>query len=190
MRRRTVAAVAALAVVAGGSFYSALRRGEDPAEAAVVALAPMAPKPAESAVGTGVPLDPENHRCLAQTIYHEARGEPEQAQRAVAAVVLNRVRSGEFPKTVCEVIRQGGEERPCQFSWYCDGKPEQPKEAQAWADAQRIAREVYDRTVPDPTHGALYFHHVGVAPAWKDDFQQTARIDGHLYYKPVHVGQI
>ncbi|HYE52529.1 MAG TPA: cell wall hydrolase [Azospirillaceae bacterium] len=183
MRRRTVAAVAALAVVAGGSFYSALRRGEDPAEAAVVALAPMAPKPAESAVGTGVPLDPENHRCLAQTIYHEARGEPEQAQRAVAAVVLNRVRSGEFPKTVCEVIRQGGEERPCQFSWYCDGRSDEPKEPEAWERAMRIAHEMAANPQADPTNGALYFHHEQVHPDWRYKFERTAQIGEHMYYR-------
>lgn len=51
--------------------------------------------------------------CLALNIYHEARGEGIKGMRAVASVVMNRVRSKLFPDTVCDVVSQ-----PAQFSWY------------------------------------------------------------------------
>ena len=128
--------------------------------------------------------------CLAQTVYFEARGESETGKRAVASVVLNRTRHGKFPQTVCGVVRQGGETPPCQFSWWCDGRPEQPKEPDAWAEALRIAEEMYGKRAPDPTNGALYFHHQTVTPSWQDDFLRTVEIDGHIYYRPRHDDQI
>ncbi|HYC04111.1 MAG TPA: cell wall hydrolase [Azospirillaceae bacterium] len=155
---------------------------------------PPAPPPPPPAPPPGPSLAElkrqEDLKCLAETVYFEARGETEKGRQAVAWVVLNRVGHPKFPDSVCGVVRQGGEKPPCQFSWYCDGKPEVAKEQSAWAEAERVAALVYDRKVPDPTHGALYFHHVGVKPSWKDEFQQTARIDGHLYYKPLNISQI
>src|SRR5438093_4776081 len=60
--------------------------------------------------------------CLALTIYHEARGESERGKLAVGHVVMNRTRSALFPASVCDVVRQGGQQRDrCQFSWWCDG---------------------------------------------------------------------
>lgn len=51
-------------------------------------------------------------RCLASTIWHEARGEPHTGKIAVAKVVLNRKNHSAYPKTVCGVVSQKG-----QFSW-------------------------------------------------------------------------
>ena len=51
----------------------------------------------------------EELHCLALNIYHEARGEPELGKFAVANVTMNRVNDARFPKTVCDVVRQGGE---------------------------------------------------------------------------------
>ena len=47
-----------------------------------------------------------DHRLLAKLVYAEARGEPYKGQVAVAAVVLNRVRSASFPNTVSGVVYQ------------------------------------------------------------------------------------
>ena len=66
--------------------------------------------------------------CLALAMYWEAKAEGAEGMRAVAAVVLNRVAHPEFPRTVCGVVKQGGERPPCQFSWWCDGKSDQPTE--------------------------------------------------------------
>jgi len=128
--------------------------------------------------------------CLAQAVYFEARGEDDAGRRAVAAVIMNRVDHPRFPDSVCGVVRQGGETPPCQFSWWCDGKAERISEAGPWEDALRIAAEMYDRRHPDPTGGAMYFHHRGVAPSWKNVFRRTAEIGDHYYYLPVSDDQI
>src|SRR4029078_12445796 len=79
--------------------------------------------------------------CLAKTVYFEARGEKEKRQRAVAAVVLNRVKSSRFPDTICQVVHQGGTgSRDCQFSWWCDGLSDKPKDQKARTHADAIDR--------------------------------------------------
>ncbi|WP_416365907.1 cell wall hydrolase [Sphingomonas aerolata] len=63
--------------------------------------------------------------CLTTAIYYEAASEPDAGQRAVAQVILNRVRHPAFPATVCGVVYQGphsgGAPTACQFSFACDG---------------------------------------------------------------------
>jgi hypothetical protein len=61
-------------------------------------------------------------QCLTSAIYYEAASEPDDGQRAVAQVVLNRVAHPSFPKTVCGVVFQGSEKSTgCQFTFTCDG---------------------------------------------------------------------
>ena len=56
--------------------------------------------------------------CLTQAIYYEARSESEDGQRAVAQVVLNRVRHTAYPNSVCGVVFQGSHRSSgCQFSF-------------------------------------------------------------------------
>lgn len=153
---------------------------------------PPAPPPPEPVVFKGpTPEEIEKSRqlaCLTQAIYFEARGESEIGQQAVGYVVMNRVGNPNFADTVCGVIRQGGPQPPCQFSWYCDGRADTPKEPEAWAEAQRIAALVFAKSVPDPTHGAHYFHNRNVQPAWKQKFKSTAEIQGHIYYRSIEEG--
>lgn len=160
--------------------------------ACTVAPPPPAPPPPEPVVFKGpTPEEIEKSRqlaCLTQAIYFEARGESEIGQQAVGYVVMNRVGNPNFADTVCGVIRQGGPQPPCQFSWYCDGRADTPKEPKAWAEAQRIAALVFARSVPDPTHGAQYFHNRNVQPAWKQKFKSTAEIQGHIYYRAIEEG--
>jgi spore germination cell wall hydrolase CwlJ-like protein len=124
-------------------------------------------------------------RCLAKTIYFEARNESLFGQMAVAAVVLNRVRHPKFPDTICGVVHQGGEDRSrgCQFSWWCDGRSDTPREKRAWADAKRLAKEMIAGLHPDRTGGALFYHNRSISPSWSKSFHQTAEIDQHVYYQ-------
>jgi N-acetylmuramoyl-L-alanine amidase len=132
---------------------------------------------------TAQPKDQAELECLAKTIYFEARGESEQGQRAVAAVVLNRVKSPQFPDTVCEVVHQGGTDgRDCQFSWWCDGLHDEPRDVNAWIRAATIAREMI-HGAPDPTNGALYFHTKNVSPSWRTQLRRLATIGAHIYYR-------
>jgi spore germination cell wall hydrolase CwlJ-like protein len=102
---------------------------------------------------------------------------------AVAAVVLNRVAHPEFPDTVCAVVTEGGEQPPCQFSWWCDGKSDRPTEPRAWTLAQRLARSVVAAPPRDPTRGALFFHNTSISTPWVRRREQTVQIGRHIFYR-------
>jgi spore germination cell wall hydrolase CwlJ-like protein len=125
----------------------------------------------------------EDAECLAQAIYFEARGESLEGQIAVAEVVLNRTESGEFPRSVCGVVRQGGR-GGCQFSFTCDGVKDRIHERGAWRQAQRIAALMLSGIRRDLTDGATHFHTDRVRPGWARRFEHTATIGDHLFYRP------
>jgi spore germination cell wall hydrolase CwlJ-like protein len=137
-------------------------------------------------VATGVSEttdESESLRCLALTMYWESRSDGREGMFAVGWVVLNRLRSAEYPKTVCAVVRQGGEHKGCQFSYWCDGADDAPKPSEAWDAAQQVARVLLTNPPPDPTNGALFYHAASVSPVWAKQLQQTARIGKHIYYR-------
>ena len=164
------------------------------ASAPVTTATTRASAPVASAVPPRAPtargIDPESLidedlQCLALNIYHEARSEPLTGQLAVAQVTLNRVASNSFPGSVCKVVKQGGQKRNrCQFSWWCDGKSDQPTEEKAWRKSLDLGRQVLAEQSPDPTNGALYYHASYVSPKWSRSFQRTAQIGRHLFYRP------
>ena len=121
-------------------------------------------------------------QCLAQTIYHEARGETVQGQVAVAEVVLNRLDDPRFPKTICGVVGQGGRSG-CAFSWTCDGRSDHAGDREAWDQAAKIARAMIDGAPRRLTDGATFFHTIGVRPTWTRSYQRTARIGAHTFYR-------
>ncbi len=122
--------------------------------------------------------------CLARTIYWEARGIAEVGMEGVANVVMNRLGHSGFPNTVCGVVKQGREQSPCQFSWWCDGRPDQAKDDESYTIAKEIARKALNLQLPDRTDGALYFHHGDVSPAWSKEFFKTVEISPFVFYKP------
>ena len=123
--------------------------------------------------------------CLALNVYHEARSEPLQGQAAVAHVVLNRVASGRWPDDVCSVVQQGYEKGRfrCQFTWYCDGKPDEPTEILAWAKSVLVANQVLTGVVPDVTNGATHYHARYVNPYWSASLSNTVTYGSHLFYR-------
>jgi spore germination cell wall hydrolase CwlJ-like protein len=114
-------------------------------------------------------------------MYWEARGEGRDGMAAVGAVVLNRVAHSRFPDTPCDVVHQGGETPPCQFSWWCDGRSDRPTHHRLWASALALADEMLAHRTGDPTHGALFFHSVSIASPWRR--VQTAQIGNHVFYR-------
>jgi N-acetylmuramoyl-L-alanine amidase len=122
-------------------------------------------------------------RCLALTLYWEAKSEGAEGMRAVASVVLNRVAHPAFPSSVCAVVTQGGEQPPCQFSWWCDGKSDRPTDPQAWRLAQRLAKAALADPPPDRTRGALFFHNTSIATPWAQKRVRTAQIGRHVFYR-------
>lgn len=120
--------------------------------------------------------------CLARAIYFEARGEPIKGQAAVAEVVLNRVDSPQFPKTVCSVVNQSGA-GGCQFSFTCDGYSDAIADKSAWFVAKKIAAVYMEGAPRGLTKGATYFHTTGARTGWSGRFDLTARIGQHLFYR-------
>lgn len=123
--------------------------------------------------------------CLALNVYFEARSEPLAGMRAVAHVTMNRRADPRYPDTACSVITDGGEHRRhrCQFSWFCDGKPDRPTDTESWRTSLAVARGVYWGATPDPTHGALWYHAEYVQPAWRTALSEGPRIGRHTFYQ-------
>jgi len=132
------------------------------------------------------PMKGDDLTCLALTIYWEARGEPEAGQRAVGHVLLNRAGHEDFPSTICAVMKQNltGVPGECQFSFWCDGRGDRPRDRDAWLKARAIAKDIIDNPDADPTHGALYFHEKSVKPSWRAHYKVVARIGRHVFYAP------
>ena len=124
-------------------------------------------------------------RCMATAIYFEARDEPLRGQIAVAQVIMTRVRSEYYPKTICGVVYQGQWNRnACQFSFACDGKTDAPNEKKEWATALDVARQVISgkvflTDVADATH----YHATYVHPHWIKMVKRVAQVGGHVFYK-------
>ena len=96
-----------------------------------------------------------------------------------------RVASGRFPNSICKVVRQGGEVRRyrCQFSWWCDGRSDQPRDRRAWRDSILMAHLVYTGSTEDPTSGALWYHATSVRPPWHKSFLRGPQIGRHVFYR-------
>ena len=131
--------------------------------------------------------------CLALNTYHEAKNQSMIGQVATAQVVMNRVADSRYPNTVCEVVKQGpkykGSDVPvrhkCQFSWFCDGKSDEPKrDSKEWFKAQDYARIVLSgRIALDVTEGATHYHATYVRPSWAKTKTRTTRIESHIFYR-------
>jgi len=121
--------------------------------------------------------------CLARSIYFEARGQSDREMAAVGHVVVNRVRQSGFPDDICGVVKDGGEQPPCQFSWWCDGRPDVAANQREYNRAVRIARGILDGSVADPTDGANMFHNRAASPDWAGEAEPRGRIgDQYFYY--------
>ena len=131
------------------------------------------------AVAASKSVDPAELRCMSENIYFEAGGESLIGKTAVGLVVLNRVKSPGYPKTVCGVVHQKNGDT-CMFSWLCEGAKE-VKDTVNWRQSQAVAYKLLSQTVEDLTEGSTNFHGMGVSPQWK--LRPTVRIDGHQFYR-------
>lgn len=140
----------------------------------------------------------ESIECMALNIYHESRNQTLGGRLAVGYVTLNRVNNDKYPDTICGVVKQAKMNRwylenhnkkvpsrnKCQFSWYCDGKSDQPLESNAWEEAYLLAIHVinmYD-VISDPTKGSIMYHSTKVNPYWTDAYKYQVTIDDHIFY--------
>ena len=136
----------------------------------------------------------EGRYCLAQNIYFESANQSFAGQIAVSHVVLNRVEDLQFPETICGVVYQArmkenwkGTMIPvrnqCQFSWFCDGKSDEPVDSVTWLNSIRVADMVLSGQYPDITEGALWYHADFIKPYWSNHLELVTTIDNHLFYK-------
>jgi spore germination cell wall hydrolase CwlJ-like protein len=125
-------------------------------------------------------------RCLAEAVYFEARSEPEAGQAAVAQVVLNRVKSGLYPTSICGVVYQNRDRYlGCQFTFACEGKSLRVTEPDAWARATKTAMNVLKGdTYLAKVGDSLNYHANYVRPGWARYLQRTSVIGHHIFYKP------
>lgn len=114
--------------------------------------------------------------CLAKVGYHEAKGESTKGMIAVMQVTMNRVNSGNYPKTICGVVYQKS-----QFSWTKYNPP--VKEKEQFVKAQRLAKEIVAGKHKDVTKGAVFFHTRGINPSWSRKLTCTTIIGGHKFFK-------
>ena len=139
----------------------------------------------------------EDEYCMALNIYHEARSENMAGQFAVADVVLNRVNHRNYPSSVCGVVRQAelsewwltqGREVPvrdrCQFSWYCDGKKDDPMDGDAWSNSLLIATQILRHGLyTGLTEGSTHYHADYITPFWAPTLHQVGTIGSHIFYR-------
>ena len=123
-------------------------------------------------------------QCLTAAIYYEAASEPDAGQRAVAQVILNRVRHPAFPATVCGVVYQGSERaRGCQFSYACDGSMARIPSRSGWARAMRVAGDMLSGQVQASVGTATHYHTYAVTPSWNRSLVMTAAIGAHFFHR-------
>lgn len=122
--------------------------------------------------------------CLASAIWYEAGAESLAGRKAVAQVVLNRVRHPAFPKSVCGVVFQGAERRTgCQFTFTCDGAMTRQPLVAGWANARGLARIMLTGEVFKPVGTATHYHTDWVLPAWSAKLDKVHREATHLFFR-------
>jgi hypothetical protein len=122
--------------------------------------------------------------CLTAAIYYEAANEPIDGQRAVAQVILNRMRHPAYPHSVCGVIYQGANRKTgCQFSFTCDGSLARVPSANSWSRASGVAVSALSGYVYAPVGWATHYHADYVVPYWAQSLEKLATIGRHIFYR-------
>jgi len=144
-------------------------------------------------IGNPVIASSPEEECLALNVYYEARSDNMAGKYAVADTVLNRVTDSRYPNTICDVVKQGklgdppGSEvrrNKCQFSWYCDGKSDNPQDNDSWQKAQIVAYNIINyRKFRGITEGSTHYHATYVSPAWIDSLELIGTIGQHIFYR-------
>lgn len=145
----------------------------EPAPALILPIAQMV------ASGPGSIVD-----CLTAAIYYEAANETEQGRRAVAQVVLNRVRHPAFPNTVCGVVYEGSERASgCQFTFTCDGSLRRRPSQAGWESARKLAIGALSGAVEPEVGMATHYHADFVVPYWASSLDKITKLGRHIFYR-------
>jgi len=160
--------------------------GESVANKGMITGPEARPKSPAERLGLAGKEREKQEKCLANAVYFEARGEPIRGQIAVAQVVLNRVFSPFYPKTVCGVVYQNAHRHlACQFTFACDGVPDVVTEPDAWLRAKRIAADMLDGKLWMPEVAkSTHYHASWVHPDWVNEMKRIYRLGVHTFYRP------
>ncbi len=121
--------------------------------------------------------------CLAAAQYYEAGDDP-VGQRAVAQVVLNRLRHPAFPKSICAVVFEGSDRKTgCQFTFTCDGALARTPPPTAWARARALADRMLSGLVERQVGYATHYHTDWVVPYWSSSLEKIAEVHSHLFFR-------
>jgi spore germination cell wall hydrolase CwlJ-like protein len=184
---------------------TASQRAEQPAPAAATATAIRDLDPAaalalnaripvsHAAAGAAAPFSlgkasasarAEALECLTSAVYYEAAQESDDGQRAVAQVILNRVRHAAFPSSVCGVVYEGSTRQSgCQFTFTCDGSLTRTPARGAWDRARANASSMLNGAVYAPVGNATHYHANYVVPYWASSLVKTQVVGAHLFYR-------
>jgi hypothetical protein len=189
--RTLFAALVIILATASAALGSGLSHGPQTTPHTIFAPAKLMPKkPVLQAQDHALAELLAEHRCLAEVLYYEARGEGRMGQQAVAEVVFHRMNKGHYGHSICAVVYEGAGERGCQFSFACDGAVMRPRDQDAWKESERVAEEILTHEMPlgNATAGATNYHAVSVNPVWAPTLQMTAQIGNHIFYRdrPLH----
>ncbi|HEY4070792.1 MAG TPA: cell wall hydrolase [Sphingomicrobium sp.] len=122
--------------------------------------------------------------CLASAVYYEAGNQDEGGERAVAQVILNRVRHPAFPSSVCGVVYEGSTRATgCQFTFTCDGSLAREPDADGWRRAWKVAEDALSGNVYAPVGWATHYHADYVLPTWASSMAKNAVVGAHLFYR-------
>lgn len=162
----------------------------------------LIPKPEPVQLAVVEPsFDQSEFECLRLNIYHEAGNQSRRGKEAVALVTLNRTKTKHFPSTICGVVTQAVvvngvvKRNRCQFSWYCDGKGDEPNlnnvlERKAWEEATAVATAAMEGKLHNFIGRATHYHATYVNPHWASAkrFKEIAQVGTHIFYRDIKLG--
>jgi len=129
--------------------------------------------------------------CLTQAVYYEAANEPVAGKRAVAQVVLNRLKHPAYPNSVCSVVYEGVNRPVCQFSFTCDGSLLRKPLARQWSESKEVARAALAGNVEPRVGSATHYHADYVLPRWAYTLAKIDKIGSHIFYRfPGRAGEV
>lgn len=122
--------------------------------------------------------------CLTAAAYYEAATEGPDGMRAVAQVVLNRMRHPAFPHSICGVVFEGAQRRTgCQFTFTCDGSLARSPSRTGWIQARTIAAAALGGYIYAPVGWSTHYHADYVMPYWAPSLVKTAIVGRHIFYR-------
>ena len=170
--------------LASGEQAATLVPGVDEASLTILALPDRGPSARAFTMGGSFTDKLRAEECLTMAVYYEAASESLDGQRAVAQVVMNRVRHPSYPNTVCGVVFQGSQRSTgCQFSFTCDGSLARRPSIAAWTKARRVASAALGGFVFAPVGLATHYHTTAIYPYWAASLTPVGTIGAHRFYR-------